>query len=177
MAVKINLLPADYALTGSLGQIVKAARPLSVILLALFLIAAAGMGGFFIFSSISLKNLTTGNSSLESQIQTQSAAQQQIILLEDRLGQIKKVQGIASATKNLNNVNPLLTLVTGSSLLSELDVDPQKTSASIVFKSNSDLTNFLKSLSSGGNYSSVSLGSFSYSPAMGYQVGLNFVGK
>jgi len=175
MALKINLLPADYALIGPVSQIVKASRPLSVILLALFLVTAVGMGGFFIFSSISLNNLSAANSSLEGQVQAQSAAQQQIILLEDRLSDIKTVQGIPSATKSLDKANPLLSLVIGSSLLSELDVVPQKTSVSIVFKSNSDLTNFLKSLYSNGNYSSVSLTSFNYSPTVGYQVGFNFV--
>jgi hypothetical protein len=118
--------------------------------------------------------MTTENSNLEKQIQTQSEAQQQIILLKDRLGAIKKIQSIPNATKNLGSIGPLLATVANPSLLSELDVDSQKTSASIIFKSNSDLTNFINSSSSSNNYSSISMESFSYSPVTGYQIGLDF---
>lgn len=177
MAVKLNLLPADYALTGPVRQLVKAARPLNVILLALFFVTAIGMGGFFIFSSISLNNLAKENNSLKSQIQAQSTAQQQIVLLKDRLSQIKTVQAVPSASKNFDKISPILNLVTGSSFVSELGVDSQKTTSSVIFKSNSELTNFLKNVSSNTAYSTVTLGTFNYSPVMGYQVGLIFTSK
>ena len=177
MAVKLNLLPEGFALTGPLGQVVKVVRSLNVILLALFLVMVIGMGGFFIFSSISLNNLNTANKNLENQIDAQSTAQQQIVLLKDRLGQIKTVQGTPGATKNFNNVSPLINLVTGDSLLSEIDIDPQKVNFSVIFKSNSDLTNFLKNLYSSKVYNSVSLATFNYSSAGGYQTGLDFLMK
>lgn len=177
MAVKLNLLPEDYALTGPVGQIVKFARPLNVIFLALFLVMVLGMGGFFIFSSLSLKSLTTQNGSLEKQIQAQSVAQQQIILLKDRLDKIKTAQGITTAAKNLVTIDPLTALITGNSVLSELNIDSQKASATIVFKSNSELTNFLKAVNANTDYSSISLGTFNYNPVMGYQVSLNFIKK
>jgi hypothetical protein len=177
MAVKLNLLPTDYTLTGSLGNIVKALRPLNTILLALFLIMTIGMGGFFIFGSIFLKDLNTQNSNLESQIQTQSTAQQQIVLLKDRLAKIKLVQATPEASKNLTKTDPLLTLVSGNSLLTELDVDPLKTTASVVFRSNTDLVNFLKTVGSSEAYKSISLGSFNYNPGVGYQVSLTLLNK
>ncbi len=177
MTIKINLLPTDYRLTGPVGQIVKFARPLNVILLALFLVTVVGMGGFFIFSSFSLKNLVTRNDGLKKQIQSQSTAQQQMVLLKDRLSKIKTIQGIPTATKNLADIDPLLMLITGNSFLSELNLDSQKVAATVVFKSNSDLTNFLKAISSNTSYSSISLGTFNYSPVAGYQISLNFVKK
>ncbi len=177
MAVKLNLLPTDYALTGPVGQIVKFARPLNVILLALFLIMVLGMGGFFVFSSLSLRNLVADNDSLKNQIQLQSVAQQQIVLLKDRLGKIKTVQAIPTATDNLNGMDPLLVLITGNSFLSELNVDVQKVTATIIFKSNSELTNFLKAVNSNTSYSSVSLGTFNYNPTAGYQISLSLIKK
>jgi hypothetical protein len=177
MAVKLNLLPPNYALSGPVGQIVKFARPLNVILLALFIITVLGMGGFFIFSSLSLKNLTASNDVLKNQIQGQSAAQQQMVLLKDRLGKIKTVQGVSTATKSLTSIDPFLALITGDSTLSELNVNSQKVTATIVFKSNSGLTNFLKSVSSSTDFSLVTLGTFSYNPTSGFQVGLNFTKK
>lgn len=177
MAVKLNLLPSDYALTGPVRQIINIARSLNVILLALFFVTGIGMGGFFIFSSISLNGLTKENNSLKTQIQAQSVAQQQIVLLKDRLAQIKSVQAIPSASKNFGKISPILNMVTGNSYISELGVDSQKTTASVIFKSSSELTNFLKSVSSDKTFSAVSLGTFNYSPIMGYQVGLNFTNK
>jgi hypothetical protein len=177
MAVKLNLLPADYSLTDSVRQLIKIARSLNVILLALFFITVIGMGGFFIFSSISLNGLIKENDNLKSQIQEKSTTQQQIVLLKDRLSQIKTVQELPNAIKNFDKISPILGLVTGNSVFSELGIDSQKITTSIIFKSNSDLTNFLKSVSSSSTYSTVSLGTFNYSPVMGYQVGLSFIAK
>lgn len=177
MAVKLNLLPENYTLSGPVGQIVKIVRSLNVILLALFLITALGMGAYFIFSSISLNGIKKENETLKSQIQERSKAQQQIVLLKDRLSQIKLAQEIPGASKNLTNIKPVLSLISGNSVLSELEVDSQKTNASIIFKSNADLTNFLKTVSSNKTYKSVSLGTFNFSPAAGYQVSLSFSEK
>lgn len=177
MAVKLNLLPENFSLPGPMRQLVKVARPLNVILLSLFLITVLFMVGFFIFSSISLNSLVSENNNFKKQIQAQSAAQQQIVLLKDRLAQIKIARATPNAAKNLNKVDPVLSLIKNESLLSELVVDFQKTTASVIFKSNSDLTDFLKSVSLSSDYSTVTLGNFNYSPAIGYQVNLSFVTK
>lgn len=177
MAVKLNLLPEDYALSGPVAQIVKFSRPATVIALALFLVMSVGMVGFFIFSSVSLNNLSNQNSSLVSQISAQNSSQQQIVLLKDRLSNIKKVQSLPSVTKNLTNIDAVMGKLTGDSLIAELDVDAQKTNASLIFKSNSDLTNFLSSLSTNTAFSSITLTGFNYSPSSGYEVNLSFIGK
>ncbi|HKB88798.1 MAG TPA: hypothetical protein VKC53_04065 [Patescibacteria group bacterium] len=177
MAVKLNLLPEGYALSGPLSQVVKLVRPLNVILLAFFLIVVLGMGGFFIFSSFSLRNLNTANDALKSKIQSQATAQQQIVLLKDRLKQIKTVQGLPTALKNMTSITPLLASSSGTILVSELGVDPQKAAVSVVFRSNSDLTSFVRSLNTVKSFNTVSLGAFSYNPGSGYLVTLNFSTK
>jgi len=177
MAVKLNLLPADYTLSGPLRQLVKASRSINVIFLSSFLITALGMGGFFIYSTISLNNLITANNKLTSQIQAQSQAQQQIVLLKDRLSQVKLAYETPSSAANFEGIIPLLDLIKDNSILSELDVDSQKTSASIAFGSNSGLTNFLTTASTSTNYSNVTLSTFNFSPVSGYQINMSFVGK
>jgi type II secretory pathway pseudopilin PulG len=177
MAVKLNLLPSDYSLAGPVRQLLKLVRPLNVVLLSLFVVVVLGMGGFFIFSSLSLQSLTSSNNNLKNQIQTQESAQQQIVLLKDRLSKIKTVEVIPNANKNLSGIDPFLTSLSGGSLISDLDVEPQKTSTSIVFKTNSDLTNFIKSLDSNSVFSTITLGTFSYNVTGGYLVGLDFAGK
>lgn len=177
MAVKLNLLPDNYTLTGPVQQFIKIARSLNVILLALFLVAGFGMVVYFIFSSISLNDLAADNEAYKSQIQEMSTVQQQVVLLKDRLAQIKTVQAIPSASKNFDGISPVISLVAGNSTVSELSVDSQRTTVTAVFKSNSELTDFLKNVSSSGGYSAVSLGTFNYSPVMGYQVGMSFTAK
>jgi hypothetical protein len=177
MAIELNLLPENARLTGPVAQLVKFTRPLNIILLALFFVMALGMGGFFIFSFFSLQSLTSVNSDLESQIQNESTAQQQIVLLKDRISKIKAVQKLPEASKNLNKVSPLVELVSGSSYISELDIDSQKIGTSIVFRSNSDLTSFLEKLSEDTNYLSVSLDTFNYSPSTGYQTDITLTAK
>lgn len=174
MAAKLNLLPPDYAISGSVRQLLKLAKPLNVILLSLFLITVLGMGGFFIFSSFSLNNLKATNTKLEGQIKAQEAAQQQIVLLKDRLGQIKTVQSLPNAAKNLTNVDPYLSILSPNSIISELDVDAQKTSSSIVFRSNSELSAFMKNLNTNKVFSTISLNTFSFNPSGGYLVGVDY---
>lgn len=175
MTIKLNLLPSDYTLTGPVRQLIKVARMLNVILLALFIITALGMVGFFIFSSTSLKNVIAKNDILISEIKAQSVAQQQIVLLKNRLAQIKTINNSPGAMKGFNNLVPALAMISGDSFLSELNVNSQKITSAIVFKTNSGLADFLKSLGSDTAFSSITVGSFSYSPEVGYQVSMNFI--
>lgn len=177
MSVKLNLLPEEYTVSGPVAQAIKLIKPLNVILLALFLAMAVGMSGFFVYSYYSLNSLSTANSGLESQIQAQESAQQQIVLLKDRISQIEIAMAIPSSNKNFSLIAPVLDTLSPNALVSEVDVDSQKTDGSFVFKSNSDLTNFLRSLDKSNNFSTISLTTFSYSPIGGYLVGLDFAKK
>lgn len=175
MAVKLNLLPLDYAVSDSVAQVLKISRPLNVILLGIFLVTGLSMAGFFIFSSITIKNLNTTNNTLKRQIQSLQTAQQQVVLLKDRLGKIKKAYTKPSAIKNLNTMEPVLAILPDTASVSELDIDTQKTTVTVNFKTNQGLTNFMTNVSSQTSFSSISLDSFSYGPLDGYLVGFSFI--
>jgi hypothetical protein len=177
MAVKLNLLPSDYAITGPVEIILKIIRPLNVTLLALFLVTALGMSGFFVFSSISLNNLNKANENLVKQIEVLQPERQQIVLLKDRLGKIAKVLALPSASKNLNSIVPLITTFGEKQNIKELDLDSQSTALTLDFKSNSDFDNFIKNLSSMSDFSSITLDSFGYNSISGYSVRFLFAGK
>lgn len=177
MAVKLNLLPSDYSVSKPLAALLKVVRPLNVTLLSVFLAGALGVAGFFIFSSITLKNLNEKNDILKNEIQAQSEAQQQIVLLKDRLGKIKRVYDIQSADKNLTLIVPYVNSLGANSTITELDVSSQKISLSAAFRTNTELTDFIHSLDSQSPFTNVTLDSFSYNPANGYLVGVSFVGK
>lgn len=175
MAVKINLLPQDYTVSDSVARVIKIVRPLNVILLSIFLVAALGAAGFFILSSITIKNLSTTNSTLTNQIESLQSAQQQVVLLKDRLGKIRRIMSKPGAYKNIAPINPILVAFFGSSTLTELDADSEKTLLTLNFKSGTDLSNFLDSISENPSFSNVAMNSFNYNPSNGYTVGFSFV--
>lgn len=177
MAVKLNLLPSDYVVSDSVASVLRIVHPLNLILLGLFLVSGLGMAAFFIFSSITIKNLNATNNTLKNQIQSQQTAQQQVVLLKDRLTKIKKAFTKPSAVKNLALVDPILARALGTSSIVSLEVDAQKTVVSVNFKTNSSLTDFLANLNSLTTFSSISMNLFRYTPGEGYTVEFAFVGK
>ncbi len=177
MSVKLNLLPEEFSVSKPVATVLKIVRPLNVTLLSIFLASALGMAGFFIFGSITLRNLNTENNNLKTQIQAQSEAQQQAVLLKDRLEKIRKVIAMPNASKNNLALFTLADSLTDNSKIVEMDISPQTSSLSIAFKTNSELTNFMNQLSSQVAFSEVALDSFSYNPAGGYVVSVSFTGK
>ena len=177
MPIKINLLPAELKVSGTMGQMLRISRILGVISLAVFLVFGLGLGAFFIISSIQLNSLNSANDSLKSQLTTLKTSEAQLVVLKDRIGKIKLAQNIPTAVKNLTAFEPLVSSFSGSTVVSEIDIETAKVSTSINFKSNSDLTAFVKAISTAAIFRSVTFSSFSFSPAGGYLLGVTAVPK
>lgn len=175
MAVKINLLPPESTVSGPLAKILKITRTLNVIFLGAFIIFALGLAGLFIFSTLQLQSLTSTQNQIKSQISAQETSEQKLVLLKDRLGKIQIVKGVTSSLKSINDVDPFVDLLVGSSTLIELDVDSQKTDLSVLFKTNTDLSSFVKSMTDSKVFKSVILSSFGFNPASGYLVSLHII--
>lgn len=174
MAVKLNLLPQEYTLSGPVARVIKIARPLNIILLSIFLASSLGVAGYFIFSSITLGNLNTANTSYKNQIKAQQAAQQQIVLLKDRLGKIKQVFAKPDTAPNLLAIASIVNSVSGNASVTELDADSQKASLTVAFKNNYELSNFMNLINSQTAFSTISMDTFNYSPKTGYSVAFSF---
>ncbi len=172
MAVKLNLLPPEYGELKGIGRILKITRSLGVIAMAFFLVFTLGVSAFFIISSISLNNLKSNVDGLKTQIESEKTSEQQLVLLKDRLGKIKSVLGVATANTSLTAINPYITGLSADTTLSEVDVDSAKAELSLTFRSRADLSAFLKKISEGQAFGSVTLSAFTYSPESGYLVGI-----
>ncbi len=177
MAIKVNLLPVDKRVGKDLQRVLTVTRMLGVIFLALFIVFGLGVTAFFILSSIQLSSLNQTNGSLTSQISGLETSETQMVLLKDRIAKIKTVKNLPSAIANLDKINPVLTTLSAESPVAELDITPVKISTSINFKSNTDLSNFLKNISSSKVFKSVTMTSFSFNPATGYLVSLDIAAK
>lgn len=177
MAIKLNLLPPELAVDKNLGAALKLTRSLGIISLAAFIFFVIGVSGFFIYDSITLKNLTNDVAGLTSQISLQSTSEQQVVLLKDRIKDITTVQAIPSSLPNLIATDPFISALSTNDAVTELNIDPQKMDILLNFKSNADLTTFLKSLSSSTAFNTVTLTSFGLNPTSGYSVGVNIQKK
>lgn len=172
MAVNLNLLPPELAVSKSLGRVLKTLRALGVISIAVFLVFAVGLGIFFIISTISLGNLNSSISQHESQISAQESSEQQIIILKDRIAKISQAKSTPSALKTVTNFDTLLTNLSPDSTISQFNADSSKADISMGFKSNPDLTSFLQAVTTSKLFKSVILSSFGYGPNQGYSVGV-----
>ncbi len=168
MAVTLNLLPTGYAVSGPLGKVLKLVRMLNVILLSGFIIFVMGLGAYFVFISAQSKNISLENDGLKSQIAAQAKTEQTIFLLKDRITKINSVHETPSSVKVFTKIEPFLASIGQNSDLIELSIDPQKFDMSVVFRTNSDLTEFLSKISNSDVFKSVTLTTFGYNPASGY---------
>ncbi|KKU09038.1 MAG: hypothetical protein UX13_C0051G0008 [Candidatus Woesebacteria bacterium GW2011_GWB1_45_5] len=174
MAVKLNLLPPEYSVSKGLNRLLKATRMLGVIGLGIFLVFVLGMGAFFIFSSLTLRELSSENEALKTQITARSTSEQQLVLIKDRIKKVRTVRGISSSLPNLNNFETLSTSLGAGIDLTEVAVDSQKIDLSVRMDSNSELTSFVGTLTGLATqagtkiFKSVVLTSFGFNPVGGY---------
>lgn len=177
MAIKLNLLPPETRATGTLAKVLNTTRMLGVIGIAFFLVFTLGISAFFILSTVTLNGLNSNIGSLKSQIAALETTETQVVLLKDRIGKINTALNLPNSIKNLDVVNPVISNLSPSTSLSELDVDTQKVDISMIFTSNADTSAFIKSLSDSQNFKTATLTTFSYSPGGGILVGVRLIPK
>jgi hypothetical protein len=177
MAVNLNLLPPELAVSKSLGNIIKTVRALGVIGIAAFLVFGAGIGIFFIISTISLNGINSNIKSLEAQISAQQKSEQQIILLKNRIAKIAAVQTTPSSLPSLTVIEPFLSALSANTSIGQMAINPKGSTISLSFGNNTDLSQFLNSIKSSPAFSTVNVTSFSFSPATGYQLEISAINK
>lgn len=177
MAVNLNLLPQELAVGGDLSRVLKGVRALSVIALAAFILFVVGAGAFFLISSAQLNSLNAANDQLSVQIKNEESTEQKLVLLKDRAAKVKQAYAVASVTKSVDVVIPLFSTLPPGATLNEINIDPNKITASILFKSTADVTNFFEQLRASSSFSLATLTSFGFNPATGYLVSISLVPK
>jgi hypothetical protein len=172
MAIKLNLLPAEYVVSGSLGKILKTTRSLGVILIAAFIIFVVVLGAFFLISNFQLTDASGKEADLKSQIAAEEESEQKTVLLKDRLKKIKTVQTVPNSQKNVGNLDPVILGLGSNATLTELSADSEKADLSINFKNNSDMAGFLENIDSIKTFKTVIMTTFGFNPTSGYLVSI-----
>ena len=177
MPVNLNLLPPELSVSKSLNKLLKTIKALGVIGIVAFLIFAVGLGVFFVINTISLNSLKANIADLKSQVSSQQKSEQSMILLKDRIAKTMTVKNMPNSLKNLTNMWPFLTELSGSTVINQMTVSPTGVGLSVNLTTNSDLTKFIKAFQSSDVFRVVELTSFNLSPATGYSVEVNAEGK
>ncbi len=174
MGVNLNLLPENLTSKKGTVSLVKLLRSVTLISLILTIILGLGLVSFFLISSFELKSLEADVKNLEESVKAQQQTEQKIVLLKDRLGKIKSTKGASSLSKPLNDVKPVLDVISSDVLLGELNIDAQRIDTSMTFRDSIALSNFFEKLSTIKNFSQITLTSFGFNPLTGYLVGIRF---
>lgn len=177
MPVKLNLLPPELAVSKSLGQLIKTIKALGVIGIAAFLVFGAGVGAFFIISTISLNGINANVAKLTSQVSAQQKSEQQIVLVKNRIAKVATIQGLPNSLTNLELINPFLVNLPPTSSINQMSIDSGSVSLSVNFITNSGLSAFIDSLQSSDAFKLVNLTSFSFSPSTGYAIEIKAINK
>jgi len=177
MPVNLNLLPPELSVSKSLNKLLKTIKALGVIGIVAFLIFAVGLGIFFVINTISLNSLNANITDLKAEVASQQKSEQSMILLKDRLSKTMTVKNMPNSLKNLTNMWPFLTELSGSTVINQMAVSPTGVGLSVNLVTNSDLTKFIKSFQSSDVFRVIELTSFNLSPATGYSVEINAEGK
>lgn len=175
MAVNLNLLPQDLQLSKGLTSTLRTVRALTVILTVVFIFFCLGIGGFFVYSRISLNGINSSTDVLKSQVEALERSEQQLILLKDRLAKIASVRANPNASKNIEEVNSLLTNTSTALNMSEANITSAKSSLALDIYSNEDLSIFLNNVKKSTFLKSANLTSFSYN-VNGYSLNLDING-
>jgi hypothetical protein len=177
MAVNLNLLPPELAVSKSLGKFLKTVRALGVIGIAAFLVFGVGIGVFFIVSTISLNGINANIKVLKNQVSAQQKSEQQIILLKDRIAKIAYLQSLPSSLQSLAVIQPFLSGLSANIKIVQMSVDSKGTTMSVNILSSADLSQFLDLFKSSDAFSNVSLISFSFNQSTGYSIEIRGVNK
>lgn len=176
MAIKVNLLPQDQIVSGSLGKFLKASRSINTIALSLFLIFTVGISALIFMQSRQVSSLNADNDKLKRDIAALEVSEQQMVLLKDRIKKIQTVQTLPNSLKNLEGVEVMIGSLPQSASVTDLEIDSKKVELSVNFKSNSDMSSFIENIKNTTLFKSVILSSFGLSPTTGYLVGLSISG-
>lgn len=168
---KINLLPDELlAITGT-KKIAADMKTVVVGVFSVFLLGVFGAIAYIVVLNTQLKNLTLVQEQLKTSTKSLETAEQQIVLVKDRLQKVSQVLGDTKTEGAVNNFNNnILSFLPPEARVTEAKVSDETTSVSFVITSSSALTQLFRSMTSSEDYSKVRLESLSFSPSVGYLV-------
>ena len=172
----INLLPIDLAPSGPMNKTARRLKTLSYLALSLFLISAVVVIGYFYYLTTEIKESEGRQEVIINTIKSLENTEQKYFLLKERIGKIKNVLAMESSDNNIANAEYLLTNLSDV-VVNEIQVGYKKINGSFVFKSSSQLSDFLEILLQNDEFQEVKIKSIQYNPKTGYSLDLELGSK
>jgi hypothetical protein len=172
MPENLNLLPQDLQVSKGTKNTLKTVKALGTIFIVLFALFCLGLGGYFIYSRITLTNIQANVDQLKKQVTAMEASEQQLVLLKDRLGKIISIKSTPNASKNVTHMDTLFAGMSQGFTPNQVSIAPSKMSMSLNILSNDDLSAFMRNVKTTELFNQIELTSFSYTMS-GYNLELN----
>lgn len=168
MAKTVNLLPVEYAPSGSAAKLAGTLNNIVFLGLTVFILVLVGAVSFFLINYFSIQDSQRRQEVLKTSIKSLETTETRMVLVQDRLKIAQKIMAKDSVLPDISALDSLLPNITGTLAISEADVSPNKTQFSVLSGSSLELAKFMAALTSGNLYKKVDLVAFSFSPQGGY---------
>lgn len=178
MAVNINLLPVELSAKGGVAQAASAIKKVNMAIVIVFIVLGVIGGGLILYLTFQITNESRANTDLKNRIATLEVAEQQTILVKDRLGKIKTINGAKDAVSSVNVVQTINSSIPPGVVLSDTDIDVSgRVKMGFKVTDSSALVTFLGGLTANENFSKLTIRNFSFNPTNGYLISLEATTK
>lgn len=164
----INLLPPQLVLKGRDKVVVESLKKFVFAGFLLLIVASLVIAAYLIYLSTRIRSSVTREEVLKSEINSLEQTEQGLVLIKDRISKIKSVYALESADSQIETLVGFLQATPGDYRILEIQLSAKGVVLNVVFPSSDSFGAFYKALIEAKLYSSVTLRTFSLSPALGY---------
>lgn len=172
-AININLLPIELSAKGGTAKAASALKKVNMAILVIFIVLGLLGGGIILYLSFQITSEGQTNADLKNRISALEVAEQQTILVKDRLAKIKTINSGKDAATGVANLATISNSLPSGVVLSDADIDISgKAKMGFKVTDSTSLVTFLATISANQSFSKLTIRNFAFSPANGYLISL-----
>jgi Tfp pilus assembly protein PilN len=160
---EINLLPQEKKDANSGLKLNATTKKIGRVGLIIFGIAISLYGGIYLYFLVRNQFVSSSKTELESQIQSLQPTEQKIVLLRDRISKTGKVFSSPSAATKSSLLASLSESLPDGVNITEVKILPEEFTITISASQSKQVSEFIRSMVSSGNYGRIELTSLAYS--------------
>jgi hypothetical protein len=170
----INLLPEELKPSSSVIKLSANLKKIALLGVVILFISLTLSLGAYLFFSQRVSSTLTEQENIKVQIKTMEKTEQRLVLVKDRLGKIGSVYRSPRANDEVEKLNTVSSLFPENTFVEEVDLNENNANVAISSATLDNVTIYLASVISSGNYTKVNLESLEFDPEKGYVVELSF---
>ncbi len=170
MDKKINLIPADLAVSPKTVKLTNLLSKVTIIGASFLFISLIAAVSVFVYFKLQSTKVSESIDNLKTQIIALESSEQKLVITKDRLNKIALVEKLPSVKEDIvkfKDVSNVVNFAPDSSLV-EANIQTTKTEFSVASKSTDSLSSFLAPLTKLTTYKNMILSSLGYSSTSGF---------